>query len=222
MFSLLSLSRSWQEFHSKHAGQGDVRPGSNRIPPAPRRPPHRPSQTAAPAESAGQCGAPSARAQSQRQASAVRSELHAVVAQEADLVGMLLCAELLRGLELLLELLEAGAAEVERDAHEHLLGGRLGVRVRVRVGVGVRVGFGVRVRVRVGVGLGPGSTETTRSVAVLKMASMKNLSTQLKPQLVRSSAMPLAASAYSSMLEAFEALPRLGVLPFMSSSLSAA
>ena len=51
---------------------------------------------------------------------------------------------------------------------------------------------------------------------------MKNLITQLKPQLVRSSAMPLAASAYSSMLDAFEAFARLGVLPFMSSSLSAA
>jgi hypothetical protein len=55
--------------------------------------------------------------------SAVRSELHAIVAQEADLVGVLLGAELLRGLELLLELLEPGAAEVERDAHEHLVGG---------------------------------------------------------------------------------------------------
>ena len=57
---------------------------------------------------------------------------------------------------------------------------------------------------------------------MLKTASMKNLITQLKPQLVRSSAMPLAASAYSSMLDAFEAFARLGVLPFMSSSLSAA
>jgi len=41
-------------------------------------------------------------------------------------------------------------------------------------------------------------------------------------QLVRASAMLLAASAYSAMLEALVAAPRLGVLPFMSSSLSAA
>ena len=83
----------------------------------------------------------------------LRSELHAVVTQEAHLVGVLLLSDLLRDLELLAELLEARAAEVERDAQENLARGERGVLARARVGLAVH-----RARARVGLHASIGTT----------------------------------------------------------------
>ena len=83
----------------------------------------------------------------------LRSELHAVVTQEAHLVGVLLLSDLLRDLELLAELLEARAAEVERDAQENLARGERGVLARARVGLAV-----YRARARVGLHASIGTT----------------------------------------------------------------
>ena len=154
---------------------------------------------------------------------------------------MLLGPLLLRGLEVEPELLEARAREVEDDAQEHLLNRGAGVGAGVRLRVRVRVGVRLRVRVRVGVRLRVGvksagfgvrvlglgrlraGTDTTRSVEVEKMASMKNLRTQEKPHEERLVARLPAAEARPSRPEIAEMLAeeKETSLPVMSSSLSA-